>query len=139
MIQKSVVLPCSVERAFALFTERINDWWPPERRHHPQRDGVIALTRERVFEADPTGHVVELGKVRCWEPPHRIVLDWYPGTDSHHPTEVEVRFVPEDAVTRVEITHGPGPASLELFPARAPRYALSWDLVLRSLRDAVLA
>ena len=33
MIEKSILLPCSVARAFALFTGKISAWWPPERRH----------------------------------------------------------------------------------------------------------
>jgi hypothetical protein len=139
VIEKSVVLPCSVEEAFALFAGRINDWWPPERRHHSHPDSVIALTKERLFETDPSGHAVELGLVRSWEPPFRIVLDWYPGTDSEHPTEVEVRFMPVGTFTRIEVKHGPGPASIELFPTRAPRYAASWDLVLGALLRAASA
>lgn len=133
MIRKSVTLPCGPAQAFALFTSRINDWWPPERRHNKHPHAVIELTASHFREHDPTGHVVELGRIRAWEPPTRLFFDWYPGTDAQHPTEVEVLFTPLGEQTRVDILHGAGPQSLDLFEARAPRYEASWDLVLAAL------
>ena len=29
-VRKTIRVPCSVERAFALFTDRITTWWPLE-------------------------------------------------------------------------------------------------------------
>ncbi len=132
-LHKSVLLPCSQEEAFRLFCDRINDWWPVERRHLDHPESVISLGPERFYESDPTGRTLELGKVREWKHPERISIDWYPGTGPEQPTAVEVRFVPQAASTRVEIVHGPGPNSLEAFPLRAPRYDASWDLVLAAL------
>lgn len=139
LVEKSVHLPCSPERAFRLFTARIDEWWPPGRRHleHPQ--SVIALSRERFWESAPNGDAVELGQIQSWEPPNRIVLDWFPGTDAEHPTRVEVDFVPEGEGTSVQIKHRAGPRSVDLFPLRAPRYAASWDLVLEALVAAAQA
>ncbi len=133
MIEKSIHLSCSLERAFVLFTDRINEWWPPERRHikHPQ--SVIALREDRFWETAPDGTEVELGSVRAWEPPRRLVLDWFPGTDPEHPTLVEVLFVADAKGTCVQVTHRAGANSADLFPMRAPRYAASWDLVLQAL------
>ena len=61
LVEKSVLLPCSMDRAFRLFTARIDEWWPPERRHlkHPQ--SVIALSEDRFWESAPNGDAVELG------------------------------------------------------------------------------
>jgi uncharacterized protein YndB with AHSA1/START domain len=138
MIVKSVVLPCSPPAAFALFTEHITEWWPPERRHSSDPHSVVVLSQhDGLFERDSTGRKVELGLVKCWEPPTRIVLDWYPGTDRDHPTEVEVHFLPEGQATRVEVRHRATPASASLFPTRAPRYATSWELVLAALERAL--
>ena len=133
MIRKSVLLPCSSDAAFDLFSRRINEWWPRERRHVPHPEGVITLRKDRFYEQDPSGRAVELGVVRAWEPPVRILLDWYPGTDENHPTEVEILFLPEGSMTRVEVHHRPGPKSRELFPTQAPRYDASWDIVLAGL------
>jgi uncharacterized protein YndB with AHSA1/START domain len=142
MIEKSIVLPCSVERAFALFTEEISQWWPPGRRHTGDPEStMLLLASGRFFERARDGREVELGRVREWEPPSRLLLDFYPGTDADHPTEVEVRFAPEDAApaTRVTILHRPTPASEALFGASAPRYVASWDVVLPALREAASA
>lgn len=137
MIEKHVILPCGVEEAFALFTRRIGEWWPPERRHTKDPASLIVLSADGpFFERASNGHEVPLGRVLEWDAPVRIVLDWYPGTDPEHPTRVEVRFSPEGAGTRVEVQHGPTAASADLFPLRAPRYDASWDLVLRALRAA---
>lgn len=133
MITKSVVLPCSVDRAFELFSARIDEWWPPERRHLTGGTSVVTLEADRFFERDASGVELVLGAVRVWEPPHRIALDWYPGTDEAHPTEVEVLFVARGAGTDVRIIHRAGPHSVNLFPARAPRYGASWDLVAAAL------
>ena len=136
LVEKTVVLSCSVERAFALFTEHASEWWPPERRHAGDPESTIAiLAAGRFFELARDGREVELGRVRVFEPPSRLVLDFYPGTDPEHPTEVEVLFAPEDsgARTRVTVLHRSTAASESLFESRAPRYVASWDLLLGSL------
>ena len=136
-IEKSVLLPCGRARAFALFTEEAGAWWPPDRRHTGDPTSRIAMLESgRFYEEARDGHVVELGRVRVWEPPDRLVLDFYPGTDAEHPTEVEVRFVDEGSSTRVCITHRPTAASAALWSTRAPRYVASWTLVLAALAQA---
>jgi uncharacterized protein YndB with AHSA1/START domain len=131
LVEKTILLACPPAEAFATFTARIDDWWPPERRHLPG-GSTIALTEERFFERSPDREL-PLGRVRAWEPPHRLLLDFYPGTDADHPTEVEVRFVAEEGGTRVTITHRPTKESEALWTARAPRYERSWELCLAAL------
>jgi uncharacterized protein YndB with AHSA1/START domain len=137
MITKDVLLPCVPERAFELFTRGINDWWPSE--HRPMRDPaavIVLLEQGRFFQRDPGGGAVELGAVLAWDAPRRLVLAWYMGTDSAHPTNVVVTFVPEGEGTRVQVQHTPTAASEGLFPARAPRYEASWGVVLAALARA---
>jgi uncharacterized protein YndB with AHSA1/START domain len=136
-IEKSTLLPCGQAEAFALFTDTIGEWWPPERRHLPDPSSTVVLDPRRFVERDAGGTEIELGRVLEWVAPERLVLDWYPGTGPDHPTRVTVRFVPEDEGTRVLVEHGPTPASQDLFESRADRYRVSWDLVLRSLRAAL--
>jgi uncharacterized protein YndB with AHSA1/START domain len=135
-VEKTVLLTCTVERAFSLFTDRASQWWPPERRHTGDPESTISiLAAGRFFERARDGREVELGRVRVFEPPSRLVLDFYPGTDAEHPTEVEVLFAAEGggAVTRVTVLHRATAASESLFESRAPRYVASWDLLLGSL------
>ncbi len=98
---------------------------------------MMLLATGRFFERARDGREIELGKVRAWEPPSRLLLDFYPGTGADHPTEVEVRFDAADAAaTRVTILHRATPASEKLFEASAPRYVASWDIVLAGLEGA---
>jgi uncharacterized protein YndB with AHSA1/START domain len=138
MIVKSVVLPCAPERAFALFTERAGDWWPPDRRHSKDPSSIIRIESSgRFFERGGDGTEIELGVVREFVAPRRLLIDWHPGTDADHPTELEVRFDATDAGTRVTITHGPGVAGIDRYNQRAATYARSWDLVLAALQQQV--
>lgn len=133
MITRSVLLPKAPPAAFALFTERASEWWPPDRRHTKDPKSVITLAASGRFSERSGDHEVQLGKVRVWDPPRRLVLDWFPGTDADHPTEVEITFAPEGAGTRVTVQHRPLPVSAPLFDDRAPRYDKSWELVLAAL------
>jgi uncharacterized protein YndB with AHSA1/START domain len=138
MITKTAVLPCSIERAFELFTEHASEWWPPERRHtRDPASEIRMLASGRFWERDTHGREVELGRVRTWQPPSRLVLDWYPGTDVDHPTQVVVSFAAEGASTRITIEHRPLPASDDLWGDRVSRYVASWDLVLAALAKHV--
>jgi uncharacterized protein YndB with AHSA1/START domain len=136
MIEKSVVLPCPPEKAFRLFTERISEWWPVS--HRPSKDPASMVRIEpmgRFCETASDGREHDLGFVREWQPPSRLVLDFYPGTDPQHPTEVTVRFTPDDGGTRVTVEHRPTEASRDLWESRAPRFVAGWDAVLAALRD----
>ena len=64
MIVKSVVLNCSVERAFALFTQRAGEWWPANRRHTKDTSSTIHVEATgRFFERATDGTEVELGRL----------------------------------------------------------------------------
>ena len=134
MIVKSVVLRCSPEHAFVLFTEHAGQWWPADRRHTDDADSAIHIEASgRFFERARDGSEVELGVVRAFEPASRLMLDWYPGTGRAHPTQVEIRFDAIDTGTRVTVRHGPGHGGVDGFARNAPGYDRSWDLVLAAL------
>ena len=76
---------------------------------------------------------MELGQVRSWDRPHRILLDFFIATGPDRPTEVEITFAAEESGTRVTVTHRPKPGSADLWEERAPRYAQAWDMVLAAL------
>jgi hypothetical protein len=136
VIRKSAFLVCAPARAFVLFTERASEWWPETLRHTDDPYSEITmLANGRFCERGTDGREVELGRVMVWEPPQRLILDFYPGTDAQHPTEVVVRFAPEDGGTRVVVEHGPKPESADLWAAGAFRFERSWHLVLEALRD----
>jgi hypothetical protein len=137
VIRKSAVLRCDRDRAFALFTERASEWWPPSRRHTGDRESDVVLEPAgRFFERARDGREVELGRVLAWEAPARLALDFYPGTGAEHPTHVVISFTAVDGGTLVVVEHRPTPASEALWDAGAPAFARSWDAVLAGLRAA---
>lgn len=137
MIDKTVLLGCSLQRAFELFTERTSDWWPADRRHTKDpRSEIFLLPNGRFFERARDGREVDLGRVRVWDPPRRLLLDFYIGTDADHPTEVLITFAEQGDSTRVRVEHRPTERSRDLWEKRAPAYVRSWDLVLAAFRSA---
>lgn len=117
-------------RAFRVFTEQIELWWRrgPRFRYSRGDAGLIALepgVGGRVFESfsvDGTAHVVEIGRIRVWQPPQRLVFDWQvaQGTPLER-TEVEVLFEPAGDGTRVTVTHSGWAAIRGDHPARHGR------------------
>jgi len=137
MIEKSAFLTCSPARAFELFTERASEWWPEAVRHTPDpRSEIRMVASGRFWERARDGHEVELGRVLTWEPPRRVVLDFYPGTDALHPTEVTILFGAEADGTRIVVEHRPKLESAELWATAAHRFERSWGLVLPALQGA---
>ena len=134
MMVKTVLLSCSPGRAFALFTEHAGEWWPAGRRHSSDPASTIRVEATgRFFERASDGTEIDLGVVRVYTPPRRLVLDWYPGTGPQQPTRVEVTFEAVEGGTRVTVAHDAGPAGPDLFERTAPRFAASWDMVLAAL------
>jgi uncharacterized protein YndB with AHSA1/START domain len=101
----------SPERAFAAFVDEIGVWWManPLFAFTPRDPGMLAFEPGeggRLTTTLANGHVFEIGKIRTWAPPHRLVFGWRqasfaPGQD----TEVEVRFERVGDETRVTIEH----------------------------------
>ena len=131
-VQSEIVVEAPLERAFAVFTEDIGSWWPPENHI------LEAELAEMVFEPRVGGHVYDRGvdgsecrwaRLLAYEPPNRVLISWditpqwQLETDSSRASEIEVRFVPEAPDrTRVELEH----RNLE-------RHGEGWE----GLRDAV--
>lgn len=98
-------------RAFEVFTGQIGMWWRPNPlfRFTPRSPGVLAFEcgeGGRLIETLPNGKVFEIGEVRIWDPPHRLVVSWRQATfAADQTTEVEVRFQAVGEETRVTVEH----------------------------------
>lgn len=111
----SIRVPCSPVQAFEVFTEEIGDWWADSElfRFTPRSPGKLAFEPPgddgcggRLIERLPTGKTFEVGAVREWLPGERLVVGWRQATfGPGHATEVEVRFEPVGAETRVTVEH----------------------------------
>jgi hypothetical protein len=112
-VQRTIVVDVDQQRAFTVFTEGINTWWP--REHHigeAPLDEVFIEPKEggRWYSTHEDGSETKSGHVVSWEPPGRVVLAWQIGADwKYDPalvTEVEVTFIAETPDrTRVELEH----------------------------------
>ena len=112
-INKEIVVQASPERAFRVFTENFDSWWP--RGHHIGKADMKAAIMEgrpngRWYELGVDGSECQWGYVIAWEPPRRVVLAWQLNGewqyDADLVTEVEVTFTPVGAGnTRVELEH----------------------------------
>jgi hypothetical protein len=141
VIQRSVLLACDPAAAFSLFTERASEWWPPERRHTrgSRLSEIRLLPTGRFWERGEDGSEVELGRIRTWDPPRRLVIDFYVGTDAGHPTALVVTFAAAHGGTELTIDHRPTPTSEALWRERAGLFASSWELIGHALEQAALA
>jgi hypothetical protein len=114
VVHRAVSVPLAPERAFALFTERMSDWWP--RQHSIGTSAIAQVVVEphrggRWFERGVDGTECQWGRVARWQPPGELVLLWQIGTnwtfDPDLETEVEVSFTADTAggSTLVELRH----------------------------------
>jgi uncharacterized protein YndB with AHSA1/START domain len=107
-IRFSATVRRSAAEAFELFTERIGEWWPLHQGfsygdEHAEEVHLEPVAGGRFYERYTDGQEFEVGRVLICEPPRRIVFTWQGGWSA--PTEVEVRFIPEGPVTRVDLEH----------------------------------
>jgi uncharacterized protein YndB with AHSA1/START domain len=112
-VQKTIVVGTSVERAFQVFTEEMDSWWPLASKHIGKADAKAIVLEPFVggswFERGVDGSECDWGHVRTWDPPWRVELTWEISSDWHEDpsiqTEVEVRFMAEGNSTRVDLEH----------------------------------
>lgn len=105
-VLRAALVRCDADEAFAAFTDRIGAWWPlPTHGLFGARAGGVAFEDGRLVERSVDGEEVVWGEVLAWEPPRRLVVTWHPGREVDDASEVEVRFLPDDGGTRVELEH----------------------------------
>jgi uncharacterized protein YndB with AHSA1/START domain len=83
------------DRAFAVFTRQIGQWWPPAFTASGHSLAQVVMTPEKIYEVDLAGNTHDWGTVKVWDPPHRIVLLWTLGLRAEESSEVELRFADE--------------------------------------------
>jgi uncharacterized protein YndB with AHSA1/START domain len=99
---------CPVDHAFDVWTRRIGQWWPADHTVSAEDDLEIVLEGRpggRIFERRRNGLEHDWGEVTIWEPPTRLGYTWHLNREPTDATEVEIRFLPSGARTRVEIEH----------------------------------
>jgi uncharacterized protein YndB with AHSA1/START domain len=119
-VRKSIQVRAGIERAFQVFVEQMETWWPAT--HHIGNTPFVAIFVEprvggRWYERDVEGKLTDWGKVLAWDPPHRVAFSWHVGPGHDPPdwvcdpdpakaSEVEIRFTAEGPeATLVELVH----------------------------------
>ncbi|MFW0790310.1 SRPBCC domain-containing protein [Gordonia sp. CPCC 205333] len=149
----AVRVEASADRAFWIFTEQIGRWWQPNPlfQFMPNRVGVLEFESGpdgRLIERYDDGSYFEIGDVRRWEPPSRLVMGWrQEGFPPDVDTELHVRFDElggDPVCTRVTVEHfgwdrlPPENAVRHNFPLDvfALRFAQWWQQQLAALRES---
>ena len=120
VVRKSVRVRAGLERAFSVFVEQMESWWPATHHLAPTPFELIVVEPRvggRWYERDAQGVEGEWGKVLQWDPPHRVTFSWHVGPGHDRPdwvcdpdpakaSEVEIRFSDTGGgTTLVELEH----------------------------------
>lgn len=148
-VRSEVVVEAPADRAFRVFTEKMDTWWPAS--HHVGKAEMksIILDRRangRWAEVGTDSSECDWGRVLVWDPPKRLVLGWQVTAnwqfDANFVTEVEINFTPIDAgKTRVALEH----RNLERFGAAEEQFRKSigsdggWPMILGRFATAATA
>lgn len=137
--------------AFEKFTREIGEWWRPNAlfpftvgksgrlRMEPRVGGLLV-------EAYDDGTELEIGRIKVWEPPTRLVVGWrHASFAQDQDTELHVRFDALGAETRVTVEHygwdsiPQRHAARHGFPLHAfqQRLAEWWQALLASYRASL--
>jgi uncharacterized protein YndB with AHSA1/START domain len=140
VLRKSIVVDCSVERAFSVFTERMADWWPFEGHSIFDHDGADVVFERRVggrvYEASKGGEEGLWGTLIVWEPPSVFAMTWHPGRGEETAQELEVRFSAEGDGTRVDLVHTGWERLGDRMQEIGGHYDEGWDYVLGRFAEA---
>ncbi len=138
VVRKSIRVQAPIERAFSVFVEQMETWWPAT--HHIGKTPFEAIFVEprvggRWYERDVNGKLTDWGKVLAWDPPRRVSLSWHVGPGHDQPewvcdpdparaSEVEIRFTAE----------GPRPPLVQLEHSKLERHGEGYQQ-LRAIFD----
>ena len=120
VVRKSVLVKAPIERAFSVFVEQMETWWPAT--HHIGATPFEAIFVEprvggRWYERNANGEQCLWGTVLKWDPPNCVSLSWHLGPGHDQPdwvfnsdmdkaSEVEINFTAEGPdATFVELVH----------------------------------
>jgi uncharacterized protein YndB with AHSA1/START domain len=114
-VSKTVTVNAPIERAFQVFTESFNTWWPQQHHIRPMDLAEAVLEAKeggRWYERSVDGDECEWGRVLAFEPPRRLLVSWQINgsfeydPDPAHASEIEVRFTDLGVgQTRVDLEH----------------------------------
>jgi uncharacterized protein YndB with AHSA1/START domain len=110
-----VTVDVPIERAFDVFTRRLDAWWPHESHHIGAMPAIAVLEPRadgRCYSLAQDGTQSDWGRVLAFEPPHRLVFawlltpDWQLEPDPAKASDVTVTFTAvSPSQTQVTLVH----------------------------------
>jgi uncharacterized protein YndB with AHSA1/START domain len=129
-LRKQIAVEVPVEKAFRVFTEGFDTWWP--RTHHigkPTMQQAIMEMKKggRWYELGIDGSTTEWGKVVSVDPPTHIILIWQIDANWAYDPKLE---------TQVEVTfqsQGSNRTLVTLLHKNLDRYGADYEKVMGSI------
>jgi uncharacterized protein YndB with AHSA1/START domain len=131
-VTKEIRVDAAPETAFAVFVERIGEWWPLEHYSVFGADATVAFEGDRIVERLGEQETV-WGEVLAFELGGRVRFTWHPGRDDE-PTEVEVTFAADGDGTTVVLEHSGWEKCTGDRRAARTGYDRGWDEVLAAYK-----
>jgi uncharacterized protein YndB with AHSA1/START domain len=143
-VEFAIDVSVPVERAFGVFTDGIDRWWP--RTHHIGDVPMAVVILEsraggRWYEVGVDGSTCEWGLVLEWAPPSHLAMSWHLDgefryqADASMASRVDVRFEPNgDGGTRVTLTHSGLDAHGDTWRRLRDQIATGWPTLLGRYR-----
>jgi uncharacterized protein YndB with AHSA1/START domain len=142
VVRKSIRVEAPIERAFSVFVEQMETWWPAT--HHIGDTPFEAIFVEprvggRWYERNVKGVQCDWGTVLKWDPPNLVCFSWHLGPGHDSP---EWKFDPDmSRFSEVEIrfsSQGPHTTVVELQHSKLERHGEGYQQ-LRALFDGPTA
>lgn len=128
--------------AFDRFVHKMGSWWPLATHGLLDRAADVNVESSvggSVVERDASGDQVRWAVVTRWDPPRCLALAWHPGEAAERAQEVVITFVPEEAGTKVTVTHRGWQRVGSRAAAYRDAYALGWPRVLERFSSSFLS
>ena len=136
ILRREILLACTPKKAFRVFVEQVDLWWPPG--HRRNRDARLSFEGDLLIERSATGNAWTMARITERTAPDRLRLDWYPGSATA-PTDVEISFSGAPNGTLITIVHRALSAEAQaVWPLRIETFAKNWDLLLPAFQQFIL-
>lgn len=114
IVTETISVKAPIEKVFAAYVERINEWWPRRGAQFrytfspedvgPDRIRFEARVGGRFYETFANGEEYVIGTIQEYSPPHKIAYTWK-DPDWNAETLVEVTFAQSEDQTILNLRH----------------------------------
>jgi hypothetical protein len=133
-VEHAVTVTLAPAQAFALFTQRMDAWWPLASHScgGAQAERVLfdGWVGGAVTEITRSGERHPWGTLTEWDPPRAFAMSWHPGLEAVDATRLRVTFAAVDSGTEVRVVHGGWEARGSLAAKKRDQYDQGWPVVL---------